>query len=78
MMLLFTFKVIFGGGRRNFVLKSESGKRNDEDLTEKYQRYKQDSSKSYRYIKTKADLHKWSSDGMTDYVLGRAHLHTGQ
>ncbi len=46
-------KVVFGGGRKNFLRREGSteenpGKREDEDLTEAYQRIKEEEGKTYR------------------------------
>jgi len=55
-------KVIMGGGRRNFRMRGQGGRREDKDLVEEWTR-KEDAA----YLETTGDLNQWK---YTDRVLG--------
>ena len=66
--------LIFGGGRKNFILESEDGKRSDENLIEKWKTLKKAAGKSHQVLSNKDDLEQWD---LTEYALGlfgKSHL----
>ena len=58
-----------GGGLRNFKTSRDipDGKREDEDLVQKWLQLKSDSG---RFLSNSGDLADWAADADTDYVLG--------
>lgn len=63
-------QVVFGGGRRNFVLQSAGGKRLREDLLQSYLGSKSDGGGGTRsLLRDNSDLKRWRGEP-TDAVLG--------
>ena len=67
------FKVIFGGGLRNFLLKSDGGLREDRDLINEYKNNME--GKDSRYLQTKDDFNEWIANGTSEHVLGELKMY---
>lgn len=59
--------VVLGGGLRNFKTSQDGGKRDEEDLVQKWLELKGDSG---RFVANSGELEDWAADADTDFVLG--------
>ena len=63
------YRVILGGGRREFLTKAQNGSRTEVDLIAKWKADQKAKGRRYRYIETGKELRNLEI-GKTDYVLG--------
>lgn len=59
--------LVFGGGRRNFLMKEEGGKRTDKNLIDEWKRQKEQNDQEYDVLMNTNDLERWEH---TDFALG--------
>ena len=66
--------LIFGGGKRNFVTKSEGGKRNDENLIEAWKEKKKEQGNMWSVFLNKNELEAWNQTGSALGLFSMSHM----
>ena len=67
-------QVIFGGGRRNFVMEEDGGKRKDRNLFNEYKKIKESQGQTYHILNNRQDLENWEQEHNRDFAIGNTEL----